>query len=189
MHVSLTFFIFVVTECLNVLSFETQRTAVLFTRKAQANQRKPDTPVKEESLGQGGEPDVSLSPVDKLKSPKKPGRNKRNSSRKSIESVDAAPSSAIPQTSIVPSGSSAAATLLDKKRSPPVGKALSASASAVRGSGAAGGFEVIPDSFRVYRAQDMRGLSDSEDSHMSYSGSSCSSCSGFDDSGTGSDFG
>lgn len=76
---------------------------------------------------------------------------------------------------------------LDKKRSPPVAKALQS--TAVRGGDSGAGFEVIPDSFRVYRAQDMRGLSDSEDSHMSYSGSSCSSCSGFDDSGTGSDFG
>lgn len=162
---------------------------MLFTRKAQANQRKPDTPVKEESTGLGGDgADTSLSPVDKLKSPKKPGRTKRNSSRKSIESVDTTTPLNLPQPSIASGNTVTNNSSFDKKRSPPVAKALpsSAASSAVRGSG---GFEVIPDSFRVYRAQDQRGLSDSEDSHLSYSGSSCSSCSGFDDSGTGSDFG
>lgn len=141
---------------------------MLFTRKAQANQRKPDTPVKEESPCPGGEAPDTTSTADKPKSPKKPGRNKRNS--------------ILDTTSTTPTAAASTSTLsLDKKRSP------KASSPAVR-VGAAG-FDVIPDSFRVYRAQDQRGLSDSEDSHMSYSGSSCSSCSGFDDSGTGSDFG
>lgn len=50
------------------------------------------------------------------------------------------------------------------------------------------GREVLPDSFRVYRAQPNRDASDSDDSNMSFTGTSCSSCR-FSDSRSGSDFG
>ncbi|KAL1374221.1 hypothetical protein pipiens_018219 [Culex pipiens pipiens] len=50
-------------------------------------------------------------------------------------------------------------------------------------------FEAIPDSFRVYRGGQDREISDSDDSNLSFTGSTCSSCSGFSGSGTESEFG
>ncbi|EAT47302.1 AAEL001554-PA [Aedes aegypti] len=47
----------------------------------------------------------------------------------------------------------------------------------------------IPDSFRVYRGGQDREISDSDDSNLSFTGSTCSSCSGFSGSGTESEFG
>lgn len=128
-------------------------TAVLFTRKAQAALKKPETPIKEES---------SQEPTDKSKVVKKLGRSKRYN-RKSIDNA--------------PAGS------LEKKKGNTNGDNLN------KMIGKAARFDVMPDSFRIYRAQENRDLSDSDKSHVSFTDSTCSSCSGFSDSGTGSDFG
>lgn len=158
------------------------RTAVLFTRKAQAV-KKPDTPVKEETVG--GQP--ADTPA---KSAKKSGRGKRNSNRRSVESGGGG------TTGLNSSATSATATStgggalllpgpsgLDTHRSPGGGGVRADTL-------AAGSDRMMPDSFRVYRAQESRGLSDSEASQLTFTGSTCSSCSGFDDSdGSGSDFG
>ncbi|XP_050322472.1 bromodomain-containing protein homolog isoform X2 [Bactrocera neohumeralis] len=50
-------------------------------------------------------------------------------------------------------------------------------------------YDRIPDSFRVYRANNERDVSDSDDDDLSdMSGSPCSSCSGFSVSGSGSEY-
>lgn len=150
------------------------RTAVLFTRKAQAALKKPETPVKEELLGE------ILSMMEKPKSPKKTGRTKRNSSRKSFDSIEGAIGASTAGGSSL-AGSSTG--ILEKKKSPntPAGSGSKKSPNKDQS------FEAIPDSFRLYRAQDNRDLSDSDESHVSFTESTCSSCSGFSDSG--SDFG
>lgn len=124
------------------------RTAVLFTRKAA--QRKPETSVKEELFTE------VASVSEKVKSPKKPGRAKRNSNRKSEEGE-----------------------VVDKTKTP---------VNVANGVAKPKDSFNMPDSFRTYRAQENRDLSESEESHVSFSESTCSSCSGFSDSGSGSDF-
>lgn len=118
--------------------------------------------------------------MDKPKSPKKAGRTKRNSNRKSFDSIEGAIGGSTAGGSSL-AGSSTG--ILDKKRSPNTGGGSKKSPNKEHT------FEAIPDSFRLYRAQDNRDLSDSDESHVSFSESTCSSCSGFSDSGTGSDFG
>lgn len=125
------------------------RTAVLFTRKAA--QRKPETSIKEELFTD------TAGTSEKIKSPKKPGRTKRNSNRKSEDGE-----------------------IVEKIKSP---------TNITNGIAKPKDSFSMPDSFRTYRAQDNRDLSDSEESHVSYSESTCSSCSGFSDSGSGTDFG
>lgn len=137
-----------------ILFFIYFRTAVLFTRKAA--QRKPETNVKEELFAE------TAGISEKVKSPKKPGRTKRNSNRKSEEGE-----------------------IVEKIKSPTnITNGIPKSKDSVKESSFS-----MPDSFRTYRAQENRDLSDSEESHVSYSESTCSSCSGFSDSGSGSDFG
>lgn len=160
---------------------------MLFTRKAQAV-KKPDTPVKEETtVAIGG----LLTTDSNAKMLKKTGRGKRNTNRRSVESGDGAGASTSGGAAMATSLGGAAllpgASSLDRRRSP---------SGAINGGGAdvtGGSFRTIPDSFRVYRAQENRGLSDSEGSQLSFTGSTCSSCSGFDDSDenddSGSDFG
>ncbi|XP_050073527.1 bromodomain-containing protein 1 [Anopheles maculipalpis] len=156
-----------------------RRTAVLFTRKAQAALKKPETPLKPDGTGvgtgagssgagggggaggTGGGPSASatVTPMTTTellqKTAKKINRGKRiGKSGKSIESFLEATS----------------ASALDGK--PIERKSL----------------ETIPDSFRVYRGQQDREISDSE-SNLSLTGSTCSSCSGFSGSGTESEFG
>lgn len=118
--------------------------------------------------------------MDKPKSPKKAGRTKRNSNRKSFDSMEGAIGNSTAGGSSV-AGSSTG--ILEKKKSPNVATGSKKSPNKEQP------FEVIPDSFRLYRAQDNRDLSDSDESHVSFTQSTCSSCSGFSDSGTGSDFG
>uniref|UniRef100_A0A182IWZ3 Peregrin n=1 Tax=Anopheles atroparvus TaxID=41427 RepID=A0A182IWZ3_ANOAO len=136
-----------------------RRTAVLFTRKAQAALKKPEAPLKQEGIAGGGTAGTSagtpMSTTELLqKTAKKINRGRRiGKSGKGIESFLEATSSA-----------------LDGK--PLVRKSL----------------EAIPDSFRVYRGQQDREISDSE-SNLSLTGSTCSSCSGFSGSGTESEFG
>lgn len=123
--------------------------------------------------------------LEKPKSPKKSvgGRTKRNSNRKSIESGDGATTS-----SGVCGGPSGIEVM--KKRSPNRhGPNHTIGGCTPNKSPNKEKFETIPDSFRLYRAQDNRDFSDSEESHMSFTESTCSSCSGFSDSGTRSDFG
>lgn len=132
----------------------------MFTRKAQAALKKPETPIKEESLS------VQES-TDKSKTSKKVGRSKRYVNRKSIETTS--PNNLDKKKSTASSGSG------DNNFNKMIGKAAR--------------FDVMPDSFRIYRAQENRDLSDSDKSHVSFTDSTCSSCSGFSDSGTGSDFG
>lgn len=136
-------------------------TAVLFTRKAQAALKKPETPIKEESSVQD-----AAAAMDKSKITKKVGRSKRYVNRKSIETTS--PNS------------------LDKKKT---AASSSGDNNFNKMIGKAARFDVMPDSFRIYRAQENRDLSDSDKSHVSFTDSTCSSCSGFSDSGTGSDFG
>lgn len=133
--------------------FSNFRTAVLFTRKAA--QRKPETNVKEELFAD------TAGISEKVKTPKKPGRTKRNSNRKSEEGE-----------------------IVEKIKSPTnITNGMPKSKDSLKDSFS------MPDSFRTYRAQENRDLSDSEESHVSYSESTCSSCSGFSDSGSGTDFG
>ncbi|XP_053676013.1 bromodomain-containing protein homolog [Anopheles nili] len=143
-----------------------RRTAVLFTRKAQAALKKPDTPLKQDGSaggtggsgsGTGGSSGATPMTTTELlqKTAKKINRSKRiGKSGKGIESFLEATS----------------ASALDGK--PMERKSL----------------EAIPDSFRVYRGQQDREISDSE-SNLSLTGSTCSSCSGFSGSGTESEFG
>lgn len=141
------------------------RTAVLFTRKAQAALKKPETPSKEEAV---------IAETTELllqaKSTKKTTRGKRSSGKSSSSSQ----SKQLGEPGFLglpgPSGSSG-------RRS---------------GGGDSGekkSFEAIPDSFRVYRGGQDREISDSDDSNLSFTGSTCSSCSGFSGSGTESEFG
>ncbi|EAL41745.3 AGAP007617-PA [Anopheles gambiae str. PEST] len=145
-----------------------RRTAVLFTRKAQAALKKPDASLKQEGAGvgasggtggAGGPSGSTVTPMTTTellqKTAKKINRGKRiGKSGKGIESFLEATS----------------ASALDGK--PIERKSL----------------EAIPDSFRVYRGQQDREISDSE-SNLSLTGSTCSSCSGFSGSGTESEFG
>ncbi|EDS45100.1 phd finger protein [Culex quinquefasciatus] len=142
-----------------------RRTAVLFTRKAQAALKKPETPSKEEAV---------IAETTELllqaKSTKKTTRGKRSSGKSSSSSQ----SKQLGEPGFLglpgPSGSSG-------RRS---------------GGGDSGekkSFEAIPDSFRVYRGGQDREISDSDDSNLSFTGSTCSSCSGFSGSGTESEFG
>ncbi|XP_055686305.1 bromodomain-containing protein homolog [Lutzomyia longipalpis] len=130
-----------------------RRTAVLFTRKAQAALKKPDLPTKEDSS-------CDVPTVEKPKTPRKPGRKKGNSTRKSVDEKEK-------KSAPMASGS-------NPKKASPVKEAP---------------FESIPDSFRVYRAQPKKDVPDSDESDMSFTHSTCSSCSGFMDDGSGSDFG
>lgn len=115
--------------------------------------------------------------MEKPKSPKKPGgRTKRNSNRKSVESGEGGLANSI------------SGIVNDKKRSPGSSGGISGTPKKSP-SKEHHTFETIPDSFRFYRAQDNRDLSDSDESHMSFTESTCSSCSAFSDSGTGSDCG
>ncbi|XP_055538809.1 bromodomain-containing protein homolog isoform X2 [Wyeomyia smithii] len=146
-----------------------RRTAVLFTRKAQAALKKPETPSKEEA---------AIAETKELlqKTAKKVTRGKRGSSGKAKTSgaggsaVGGAGRGAPGEAGFLslpgPSRSSRSSDSADKKT-----------------------FEAIPDSFRVYRGGQDREISDSEDSNLSFTGSTCSSCSGFSGSGTESEFG
>lgn len=133
---------------------------------------------------------------------KKTGRTKRNSNRRSVESMDGI--SVIGGASGIGGGSAASNSIANASIGG--GDALSAAPLAgpsgllvidqrrrspgVIGGGGPSTFRAIPDSFRVYRAQENRVLSDSEASQLSFTGSTCSSCSGFDDSdASGSEFG
>lgn len=166
------------------------RTAVLFTRKAQAV-KKPDTPVKEETVGVGG----GQPPEAPAKAAKKSGRGKRNSNRRSVESGDGLNTSATSATATSTGGGGGGSgglqlpgpAGLDRRGNSGVGDGVGQADTVV----AAGSHRAMPDSFRVYRAQESRGMSDSEASQLTFTGSTCSSCSGFDDSddGSGSDFG
>lgn len=114
-----------------------RRTAVLFTRKAQAALKKPiELQLKDENSSC----DVPVASLanSTTKSPKRSGRTKRVSSRKSTEH----------ETN---------PTLPAEKKSSP--KKADESKK----------FDEIPDSFRVYRAQPNRDVSDSDDSNISYS--------------------
>lgn len=153
---------------INTFSPLHSRTAVLFTRKAQAALKKPEASLKQEGAGvgasggtggAGGPSGSTVTPMTTTellqKTAKKINRGKRiGKSGKGIESFLEATS----------------ASALDGK--PIERKSL----------------EAIPDSFRVYRGQQDREISDSE-SNLSLTGSTCSSCSGFSGSGTESEFG
>ncbi|XP_058053239.1 bromodomain-containing protein homolog [Anopheles bellator] len=139
-----------------------RRTAVLFTRKAQAALKKPELLSRgEAAIGGANSTTVAhatphaMSTTELLqKSAKKINRGKRiGKSGKGIESF-----------------------------------LESATSSALDGKGLRKSLEAIPDSFRVYRGQQDREISDSE-SNLSLTGSTCSSCSGFSGSGTESEFG
>ncbi|XP_052860657.1 bromodomain-containing protein homolog [Anopheles cruzii] len=139
-----------------------RRTAVLFTRKAQAALKKPELLSRgEAAIGGANSTAVAhatphaMSTTELLqKSAKKINRGKRiGKSGKGIESF-----------------------------------LESATSSALDGKGLRKSLEAIPDSFRVYRGQQDREISDSE-SNLSLTGSTCSSCSGFSGSGTESEFG
>lgn len=153
--------------------------------------KKTDTPVKEENI-----PSNTGDAIGKMT--KKSGRTKRNSSRRSVESMDG--------ISVVGGSSGGCSAATNTIANTASGEALSAapmagpsgllvidqrrrSPDAIGGSGPST-FRAIPDSFRVYRAQENRVLSDSEASQLSFTGSTCSSCSAFDDSDvSGSEFG
>ncbi|XP_065092916.1 bromodomain-containing protein homolog [Ochlerotatus camptorhynchus] len=144
-----------------------RRTAVLFTRKAQAALKKPETPSKEEAA-------IAATTELLQKTAKKATRGKRGGSNKGKQSTAAGAAGGIGGPGDGgflnlpgPSGTGRKSLDTSEKKS----------------------FEAIPDSFRVYRGGQDREISDSDDSNLSFTGSTCSSCSGFSGSGTESEFG
>lgn len=133
-------------------------TAVLFTRKAQAALKRPEIIMKEESS-------CDTLSMDKVKSPKRIQKIKRFSNRRSIDG-----------------GNGSISDLQDFRKSP------STSPTKSPHHHKEPPYESIPDSFRVYRANTNREISESEVSDLSdLSGSRCSSCSRYSGSGTESD--
>ncbi|XP_058462395.1 bromodomain-containing protein homolog isoform X2 [Malaya genurostris] len=139
-----------------------RRTAVLFTRKAQAALKKPETPSKEEAV-------IAETTELLQKTAKKATRGKRGNSSKSKGAT---------------SGSAIGGGEAGFLGIPGPSRSSKSSESPNKKS-----FEAIPDSFRVYRGGQDREISDSDDSNLSFTGSTCSSCSGFSGSGTESEFG
>ncbi|GAB0089576.1 Bromodomain [Sergentomyia squamirostris] len=136
-----------------------RRTAVLFTRKAQAAlTKKPDLPTKEDSS-------CDIPIADKVKATRKPGRKKGSSTRKSVDENSFEKGKEKKNTA----SNSGSPKKVSPIKEPP--------------------FDNIPDSFRVYRTQPKRDVPGSDDSDMSFTHSTCSSCSGFMDDGSGSEFG
>lgn len=182
-----------------------RRTAVLFTRKAQAASiKKNESSMGNEdgassssfslqaakaSTSQGSSATSSLlSPIshdNRNKSPKKLSRGRRNTS-KSIEGMPFSFAEPGPSNLSTPLSSflerkntspnalstpvTAAAIAINKKITP-VKEKFSTS-------------DAIPDSFRCYRGPRLGLSSDTDDSQLSFSDSTCSSCSG-----SGSEFG
>ncbi|XP_037948091.1 peregrin-like isoform X2 [Teleopsis dalmanni] len=190
-----------------------RRTAVLFTRKAQAAKKRPSettTPVKEETisslsatlsnnnnanatnsgaamaaslattalmlnnkLGVGhisslsASLGLSSSVLTGVKSPKRNSRHKRLSDVRNSASMSPKKSpNLLPPAAI----------------STPTASALTSTHNDL-------GYNRIPDSFRVYRANTERDVSESDDDDVSdISGSPCSSCSGISMSGSGSEY-
>ncbi|XP_062553123.1 bromodomain-containing protein homolog [Armigeres subalbatus] len=138
-----------------------RRTAVLFTRKAQAALKKPETPSKEEAA-------IAATTELLQKTAKKATRGKRGASNKGKQSGSIGGSDGGFLNLPGPSGTSGRKSLESSEKK---------------------SFEAIPDSFRVYRGGQDREISDSDDSNLSFTGSTCSSCSGFSGSGTESEFG
>ncbi|KXJ83568.1 hypothetical protein RP20_CCG004947 [Aedes albopictus] len=136
-----------------------RRTAVLFTRKAQAALKKPETPSKEEAA-------IAATTELLQKTAKKATRGKRGASNKSKRAGAIGGSDGGFLNLPGPSGSGGRKSLESSEKK---------------------SFE--SDSFRVYRGGQDREISDSDDSNLSFTGSTCSSCSGFSGSGTESEFG
>lgn len=172
-----------------------RRTAVLFTRKAQAaaSLKKPEllatndealidqniVPlVRSNSILMGSA--VASGDVIKTKSPKKAGRARRRDSLNSEHGASVA------------SSLSTSAFLDGKANNTP--SALNVGPSISGGSHRKSSptkdryvpSSIMPDSFRTYRGRGREQSSDSDDSNIDYSHSSCSSCSGGE---SGSDFG
>lgn len=194
------------------------RTAVLFTRKAQAALKRPsEQPVKEESsstssaaaaaasltstsssnsssltLGGGGGSNITkhahLSPLNS-----------------SVGAVLSALSGASTSASLVkksPKRNSRHKRISEMRRSASMSPkksphtvrsdsmpSTSAAAAAAAAASEAITYNSIPDSFRVYRANTTRDGSESDDDDLSdISGSPCSSCSGFSVSGSGTEY-
>lgn len=159
-----------------------RRTAVLFTRKAQAaaslKRPEPLSLHQDESNScdviSGAVPLATssrLSPNQsdvKVKSPKKLGRNRRNNSH-SIESssgnLDESGAKAGPSISGAPSGNASTSTLQPNKKSSPSKRDNYRSPA------------IISESFRRYRDQEFNESSDSDESQINFSSDSCSSCS------------
>lgn len=155
-----------------------RRTAVLFTRKAQAaaslKRPEPLSLLADESnscdIVSGAVPLATssrLSPTPtepKAKSPKKLGRGRRNHSH-SVESSTGAVDDAIagPSTSTKQSGN-ASTSSPNKKMSPSMRDKYRSPAT-------------MAESFRRYRERDFNPSSDSDESQIIFSSDSCSSCS------------
>lgn len=85
-----------VISVINFFFFNFHRTAVLFTRKALAAQKKPELFIKEEDS-------LHEMAVEKPKSPKKSGRGKKNSSKKNNDATSGTQMSGLAaSTSLVP---------------------------------------------------------------------------------------
>lgn len=159
-----------------------RRTAVLFTRKAQAaaslkrtepllhHDESNSCDVIAAALPLATSSLISPSQIDgKIKSPKKLSRSRRNNSH-SVESnsglVDDSNANSVPSTSLISTaGLSASSSSIhnSKKSSPSVRDKYRSS-------------DVMSDSFRCYRDQEFGQSSDSDETHISYS-DTCSSCS------------
>lgn len=175
-----------------------RRTAVLFTRKAQAAASlkksealiiNEDNPIEQTigsnlSIAPQLSASISLLPTGetiKAKSPKKPSRGRR------INSLTSEPSTSASSLNNSTFHDSKANSLNLLNSSPAV-------ASTSSGTGLHKKLlplkeryvpaNTMPDSFRMYRGRGLGQSSDSDESHMSFTHSSCSSCSG-----SGSDFG
>lgn len=159
-----------------------RRTAVLFTRKAQAaaSQKRPEplSLLTDESnsgdVVNGALPLATsscLSPNssdNKAKSPKKVGRGRRNNSH-SIESnsgadLDDSMAIAGPSTSTAASLSTASTSSPNKKSSPTMKNKYRSP-------------PVMSESFRRYRDNESNPSSDSDESQINFSSDTCSSCS------------
>lgn len=174
-----------------------RRTAVLFTRKAQA----AASIKKSELLATSEEAliDTSIVPlvrsnsmlmaaagassdVIKTKSPKKAGRARRCDS---LNSEHGASVTSSLSTSAFLEGKANNAQANERMNAAPTTSGSSHRKSSPMKERYVPS-NIMPDSFRTYRGRGLEQSSDSEDSNMDYSHSSCSSCSGGE---SGSDFG
>lgn len=174
-----------------------RRTAVLFTRKAQAaaSMKKSELLAtnEEASIDQNNVPSVrsnaiqlmassaiASGDVNKTKSPKKAGRARRCDSLNSEHGASVTPS--LSASAFLEGKANSAQLTLNALATTSAGSHRKSSPMKERYVPS----NIMPDSFRTYRGRGLEQSSDSDDSNIEYSRSSCSSCS-MGESGT--DFG
>lgn len=171
-----------------------RRTAVLFTRKAQAAASSLKKPTQQSANDESIEQNIvplarsnsllmssNLASGDgvKSKSPKKSGRSRRTDSLNSEHATSIA--SSLSATAFHDGKASGGQSMLNAGPSGSGGSHRKSSPMKERYAPST----TMPDSFRTYRGRGMDQSSDSDDSNIDFSHSSCSSCSG--ESGTESE--